>query len=1069
LPVALFVLLFSGVSLLLATVSASAQNFQGLGFLPGFDYSEASGVSADGKTVAGNIRPIGHESDGSSQAISWTTSSGIVALGFPAGTNMSRALGLSADGRTLVGYGQLLNGGGPNGPAAAFSWTSTAGFGDLGTLPGSSDRGFATATNADGSVVVGAATGTACCGAQAIRWTASTGMVSLGVLPGATGAVANGVSGDGTVVVGYSSTNEAFRWTAPTGMVGLGFLPGGGNNSKANAVSADGAVVVGNSQNGLGFERAFRWTSATGMVAIGGLPGALFSQANAVNADGSVIVGTSGSGGASDGAYRWTQATGIQSIPAILSAGGFGPANWSLQTAQGVSADGTVIVGNGVDPAGKNEAWIAQIPVNAFALLDLNGADHTLGSLVWGGVVTNSGPGKATLTVGSDNANSTFSGSIQDGAASTAFVKQGGGTQVLTGASTYTGGTTINAGTLQLGSGGTSGSILGNVLNNGALAFNRSDTYRFDGVITGSGIVQQNGTGTVILTGINTYTGATFVNAGTLEVDGAITSSSAVTVNAGGRLTGTGLVDPPNVITIASGATFAPGNGTAGSSMTVAGNLAFQSGAIYLVQISPAAASFANVTGTAALGGTVNAVFAPGAYLGRSYTILHSAGLGGTTFAGLTATNVPIGIAASLSYSGTDVLLNLVGSLGIGSSLNGNQQNVATGINNFFNNGGMLPPNFASLFALSGAPLGNALSRLSGEVAADAPNGAFKLNNQFLNLMLDPFVDGRSGGGWPNGANSANGGAMGFAPERANVTPPDVALAYAKALKAPAPRVFEQRWGVWGSSYGGSSITAGDPVAGSNDARAADYGFAGGFDYHVSPDTTAGFALAGGGTNWSVAQGLGSGRSDAFQTGFYGVSRLSAAYVAAALAFANHWMTTDRTSFAFDQLHASFQGQSYSGRLEAGYRFAALPAIGITPYAAVQAQNFHTPVYSETDVTAGGFGLTYAARNVTDTRSELGARFDGTTMIKTMPLALRARLAWAHDWVSGTGLSAAFQALPGAAFIVSGAVLPKDSALASAGVDLHVTPNWVLAAKFDGEFASRSQTYAGTGTVRYTW
>ena len=89
---------------------------------------------------------------------------------------------------------------------------------------------------------------------------------------------------------------------------------------------------------------------------------------------------------------------------------------------------------------------------------------------------------------------------------------------MLTNASTYTGGTTIAAGTLQLGNGGTSGSIVGDVANSGTLAFNRSDSLTVAGVISGSGAVNQIGTGTTILTGSNTYSGGTTIAAGTLQI-----------------------------------------------------------------------------------------------------------------------------------------------------------------------------------------------------------------------------------------------------------------------------------------------------------------------------------------------------------------------------------------------------------------------------------------------------------------------------------------------------------------------------------------------------------------------
>ena len=84
-------------------------------------------------------------------------------------------------------------------------------------------------------------------------------------------------------------------------------------------------------------------------------------------------------------------------------------------------------------------------------------------------------------------------------------------------------------------------------------------------------------------------------------------------------------------------------------------------------------------------------------------------------------------------------------------------------------------------------------------------------------------------------------------------------------------------------------------------------------------------------------------------------------------------------------------------------------------------------------------------------------------------LSLRARVAWAHDWVSDPTLTALLQTLPGASFIVNGATPARDSVLVSAGAEYRLGNGVALAAKFDGEFASRSSTYAGTGTVRYTW
>jgi T5SS/PEP-CTERM-associated repeat protein len=586
---------------------------------------------------------------------------------------------------------------------------------------------------------------------------------------------------------------------------------------------------------------------------------------------------------------------------------------------------------------------------------------------------------------------------------------------------------------------------------------------------------------------------------GALIGNGLVTSTQTQ-INAGGFLVpGQGIV---------------PGQGGTPDAMRFIGNLAFQSGAFYVVQVNPTTASTSNVLGTASLAGTVVANFAPGSFVSRSYTILTAVGGVTGTFDALRTLGLPTNFAAGLSYTGNTALLNIKAQLvpegGIpgqpgqpgqppipgGQPIPGlpplpeqqpapplptftvNQLNVGHAIDNFFDNGGALPPAFLSLFNLTGTNLTTALDQLSGEPATGAQKVAFQLTNQFLDLMLDPFVDGRCGIartdqpplGYPDECEP-RGSALGFAPEREGM-PPAIASAYASVLKeprAPLAPVYEPRWTAWAGAYGGSNRTTGDlAIIGSHDLSANTVGGAAGLDYHLTPDTVLGFALGGGGTNWSLSQGLGGGRSDAFQAGLYGATRWGPAYLAADFAFTNHWMTTDRLA-VFDHLSADFNAQSYGGRLEGGYRFGMLYG-GITPYAAIQAQSFHTPGFTETDAIANGFGLAFGSRDATDTRSELGTRFDRVLAVySNAVLALRGRIAWAHDWVSDATLMPVFQSLPGASFIVNGATLPKNSALTSAGAELRLANGVTLLAKFDGDFASHSSTYGGTGTFRYRW
>ena len=173
---------------------------------------------------------------------------------------------------------------------------------------------------------------------------------------------------------------------------------------------------------------------------------------------------------------------------------------------------------------------------------------------------------------------------------------------------------------------------------------------------TGGSLVKI-GTGTLTLAGNNTYTGGTTINGGTLAVNGSIAASNLTSVNTGGTLTGTGTVGNTQ---INSGGIFAPGAaGMPGTSMTVSGNLVFLPSSMYLVEINPTTASFANVTGTATLNGaSFHANFDLGNYTAMQYLLLSAAGGVFGTFSAFDISNLPSGLSYSLSYDANDVYLN---------------------------------------------------------------------------------------------------------------------------------------------------------------------------------------------------------------------------------------------------------------------------------------------------------------------------------------------------------------------------------------------------------------------------
>lgn len=203
---------------------------------------------------------------------------------------------------------------------------------------------------------------------------------------------------------------------------------------------------------------------------------------------------------------------------------------------------------------------------------DLGGTNETVASIFSNtgvGTVTNSGAAASTLTLGGNNASSLMGAVIKDGTSAVALSKTGNGGAVITGENLYTGVTNITGGYVQVGNGGTSGSIsttssVTTALNT-QLVFNHSDAdagpgvsvHSFAPVISGAGGLVQNGTDILEIPAgtVDTYTGPTVVNSGELKVNGDI-SSSALTLNPGSRLTGAGTVGAIG----SRGGIIAPGN-----------------------------------------------------------------------------------------------------------------------------------------------------------------------------------------------------------------------------------------------------------------------------------------------------------------------------------------------------------------------------------------------------------------------------------------------------------------------------------------------------------------------------
>src|SRR5579871_5359848 len=353
--------------LILASLSdallAQQASFQVIPTPPAYGSNvQAVGVSADGSVIIGEyFVSTGQDctiAGGCTRTFRWTAAAGAQDLGLIFAKSSALAYGASADGSQIVGAAYDLIS-----FSRAFIWSPVIGMQDLGTHIFTNDsthsESEAYAMSPTGAIIAGRADPNTKSFPQALQFTAEPAHFSfLETLAGDNlQSDVRAVSADGAVLVGnaYDSTFQphAIRWKGgePQDI--------GGNDDSNYAASSDGSVVVGTSNL-----LAFRWTEATGLQSLGSLSPNGESFALAVSADGSVVVGTSTppSGGGPSRAIRWTAKNGLEDLNTVLANLGVNTNGWQLVFANGMSADGRVIVGLAENSSGVNVVYLAVVP-----------------------------------------------------------------------------------------------------------------------------------------------------------------------------------------------------------------------------------------------------------------------------------------------------------------------------------------------------------------------------------------------------------------------------------------------------------------------------------------------------------------------------------------------------------------------------------------------------------------------------------------------------------------------------------------------------------------------------------
>ena len=655
------------------------------------------------------------------------------------------------------------------------------------------------------------------------------------------------------------------------------------------------------------------------------------------------------------------------------------------------------------------------------------------------------------------NANPTFdTGSNADGISGAisgpgALTKIGSGTLILAGSNTYAGGTFLNEGALgilsnsALGSGalamapGTTlqfdadGLTLPNtiVLNADPTIDTQSNTDTISGVISGSGSLDKIGSGTLILTAANTYTGPTDVQAGTLALRGSL--ASTVTVESGATLGGTGAVGG---LIANSGATVAPGVLGPYARFTVTGEASFAAGSIFAVNVNPTGQNDKLVTtGTTTLsGGTVAVASADGTYLPSArYTLLTAQGGVSGTFSSLSTSGDLATLAfltPTLSYDADDVYLGFAALPFVTAAQTPNQ--VATALALQAQPVGS--PLYDALISQTAPGALSAFNALSGEVHASAIGAAFDDTRLPREAVLDRLAESYAAPS-PSGAKTVQ--TYGFS------TPTQVYSAWAQGFNS---------WGHLGGN--GNSATVGNDIG----------GFILGADATLYGRYRLGVAGGYANSNISDPSRGSTGNISAAYIGLYGGVSIDALQLRGGAFYANNHYGLDRVvSFpGFYQTAASgYGGDTAEVFGEAGWRIAVaapfVTAASVEPFVGIAGVDLHTTSFTETPGPASLVGGSESAGYGITT---LGLRSEAA-MFVAAPITLDAMIGWQHVYGGPTpNATMAFASAPLSPMSIAGAPIARDALALEFGLDRRLTSNIKLSVYYSGLLSSSASDNA---------